>query len=175
MIIKKVFSLDAVSKKQVRGANINDGLYTQFHKIFEKAYLNRPFFRPVFDWTMRVRREVGVTTQFTRVRSKGEVAITYDCSPNTVKVNVSLTNIDRNNCREILILNEQGATVFRRFSDSSGAVVYDRRIGGWAKVAARKAAFSDTKRHVSFNLKTWNTLLFTVDGNKLKTGSHGQE
>jgi hypothetical protein len=153
VVLTKVFFLDAVSKKQVRGANINDSFYTVFHRAFEKAYLNRPFLRPVFDWTMKVRNELGVTTQFIRLSPKGEVVVTYDCFPNTVKVNVDLSGVEKASCREILILNEQGAEVFRRYSDSEGVVLYDRQIGGWAKVTAKNAAFSDTGRCVSFSVE----------------------
>jgi hypothetical protein len=152
-VFKKIFLLDAVSKKQVRGASINDSFYSLIHETFERAYLNRHSLRPVFDWTMRLRKTLGVTTQFTRVPPRGKVTITYHCDPDRIKVSVDLSKLFRTQCEEILLLNEQGASKFRRFSDTEGSVLYDKQIGAWAKVKAKKATFSDTQQTVSFSLE----------------------
>ena len=153
VILRKVFSLDAVSKKQVRGASVNDAFYTVLHKNFERAYLKRESLRSIFDWTMWLRKMLGVTTQFVRVKQRGLVAITYHCFPGIVEVRVNLSALDKTGAQEILILNEQGASAFRMYSDTNGVVLYDRQIGAWAKVTAKQAAFSDKQRQVSFVLE----------------------
>lgn len=152
-ILRKVFLLDAVSKKQVRGAPINDFFYEVLHETFERAYLQRQSLRAVFDWTMRLRKSVGVTTQFVRVKPRGAVAVTYHCLPSIVDVNVDLSALDKTGAQKTLLLNEQGASTFRRYSDTNGVVLYDRQIGAWAKVAAKQAAFSDIRRQISFALE----------------------
>jgi len=153
LILRKVFFLDAVSKKQVRGASVNDAFYALLHETFERAYLQRQSLRAVFDWTMRLRRMLGVTTQFVRVNPRGAVAVSYHCVPGIVDVNVDLSALDKTGAQEILLLNEQGASTFRRYSDTNGAVLYDRQIGAWAKITAKQAAFSDMKRQISFALE----------------------
>jgi hypothetical protein len=132
VILRKVFFLDAVSKKQVRGASVNDAFYEVLHETFERAYLQRQSLSAVFDWTMRLRKALGVTTQFLRVKPRGAVAVTYHCLPGIVNVNVDLSALDKTGAREILVLNEQGASIFRRYSDTNGAVLYDKQIGAWA-------------------------------------------
>jgi hypothetical protein len=153
VILRKVFFLDTVSKKQVRGASVNDAFYEVLHETFERAYLQRQSLSAVFDWTMRLRKALGVTTQFLRVKPRGVVAVTYHCLPGIVDVNVDLSALDKAGAREILVLNEQGASIFRRYSDTNGAVLYDKQIGAWAKVTAKQAAFSDIHRQISFALE----------------------
>lgn len=153
VVIKKIFLLDTVSKKQVQGAFVDDNLYSVFHNIFEIAYLNRQMMRPVFDWIMRMRKTLGVNTKFTKTDSRGKVVVTFNCHPNFVKIEVDLSSLNKNLCKEILFLNEQGATNFRKYADTDGITLYDTQIGAWAKVTAEKASFSDLKRRLSFTLE----------------------
>jgi hypothetical protein len=152
-IVKKIFFLDTISKKQVQSALINDNLYSVFHKIFEIGYLTRQGMRPVFDWMMRVRKTFGVNTKFTKTSSRGKVAVTYNCHSNFVKIEVDLSSLDKKLCKEILFLNEQGAANFRKYADTNGNTLYDRQIGAWTKVTAEKASFFDIERHISFTLE----------------------
>jgi hypothetical protein len=66
---------------------------------------------------------------------------------------VDFSTLDMNNCKEILILNEQGASFFRQIFDNSGVMLRDNQIGPWAKVTAEKASFSDIHRQLSFSLE----------------------
>jgi hypothetical protein len=152
-VISKVYFLDTVSRKQLRGSFINEGLYSLFHKTFTKAYLNTENLRPVFDWIMSFRKALGVETQFVKAASKGKVTVTYTLFPDAIKVHVDLSALDKARCREILILNEQGASVFRKHTDSEGTVLRDKQIGGWAKVTAKQASFSDVAEQISFSLE----------------------
>ena len=150
-VITKVFSLDSISKKQVHGAFINDRLYSVFHKTFEKAYLRRGNMRSFFDWVMRLRRTMGIETYFAGVLPKGKVTIRYNCFPDHIKVYVDFSEVDVTSCKEILILNEQGANFFRKFSNGS-EVLFDKKVGAWTKVDAEQAEFSDIGEHISFSV-----------------------
>ncbi len=155
-VISKVYFLDAVSRKQMHGSFINEGLYSVFHKTFSKAYLNTENLRPVFDWIMSFRKALGVETRFVKAASRGKVTVTYTLLSNAVKVHVDLSQLDKARCREILLLNEQGAPFFRKYGDSEGTVLCDRQIGAWAKVTAKQASFSDVKESMSFSLENIN-------------------
>jgi hypothetical protein len=152
-IISKIFLLDSVSRKQVHGTFIHEGFYSLFQNTFEKAYLRLGTLLPVFDWMMKVRKTLGVETRFVKTEPRGKVAVTYECHPSFIKVHVELSNLDKTNCKEILILNEQGASFFRKHTDNEGKILFDRQIGAWAKVNAKQAAFSDIEETVSFSLE----------------------
>jgi hypothetical protein len=155
-VVTKNFFLDAVSKKWVHGVPINDDFYSLLHKTFEAAYLNRDSFSTVFDWTMRLRIALGVQTRFLKVTPRGKVTVTYHCLPGFIKVNVDLSALDRTQCQEILVLNEQGAGFFRKYSDTDGTLLYDREIGPWAKVKANQASLSDLEGRLTFWLQNVN-------------------
>jgi hypothetical protein len=152
-VYTKVFFLDSISRKQIRGAFINDVLYSIFHGLFEKLYLKRKNLRPLFDWMMLARGTVGIQTRFEIAPSKGKVIVTYRCSAQGARIRVDLSELDKNNCEEILILNEQGASVFRRYVDSDKNFLEDGAIEGWATVKAKKASFCDPNRGLLFSLQ----------------------
>ncbi len=151
-VFKKVFSVDSISKKRVHNAKISYGLYSFFHSVFERIYLNRTSFRFILDGVMRVRHIVGVHTEFIRMQPRGEIVITYHFFPNLIKVNVDLSKLDSTNCREILLLNEQGASHFRTYTDNDGVHLCDREIEAWTRVTAGQATFSSDDIGVSFSL-----------------------
>ncbi len=160
-VFKKVFYMDAVSKKQLRGAFVNDGFYELLHGTFEKAYLNRKGLLSLFDWTMRLRNVLGVKTEFVRVEPRGRITFTYYCFPDHIEVAVDLSEMEKKGCQEILVLNEQGASVFRRYADSEGTELFDDEIGAWSRVETRQAAFSDIRQRFSFALeRKQNALLY---------------
>jgi len=151
-VIVKVFLLDSVSKKRVHGVFINDDVYSIFHKTFEKAYLRHKNMRSFFDWVMRLRRTVGIQTCFAYVPPRGKVTISYHCYPNHIKVCADLSEVDMTSCREILILNEQGATFFRKHRNDH-EVLQDKKVGAWTRVDAKKAEFSDLGEQISFSME----------------------
>ncbi len=151
VVLRKVFFLDAISKKQVQGANINDGFYEAFRKTFERAYLERAALRPVFDWMMQLRQVLGVKTQFQQVASRGTVTVTYRCLPDQIGVHVDMSGLDGSSCQQILLLNEQGANAFRTYTDKDG-LLFDRQIGAWTKVTTPTATFQSPKHQLQFTL-----------------------
>jgi len=151
-VIIKVFLLDSVSKKRVHGTFINDGLYSVFHKTFEKAYLRRGNMRSFFDWVMRLRRTIGIETYFAYVLPRGKVTVSYHCYPDHIKVCADFSEVDMTSCQEILMLNEQGATFFRKHRNGN-AVLQDKKVGAWTRVDAEQAEFSDLDEHISFSME----------------------
>ena len=151
-VITKVFLLDSVSKKRVHGAFINDSLYSVFHKTFEKAYLRRGSMRSFFDLLMRLRRTIGVETCFAHASSRGKVTVSYHCYPDHIKVHADFSEVDMTSCQEILILNEQGATFFRKHRNGN-VVFQDKKVGAWTRVDAEQAEFSDLAERISFSME----------------------
>ena len=65
---------------------------------------------------MELRRTLKVETDFVKTTPRGTITLTYTCLPDLVRVNVDLTGLNREGCKQILLLNEQGATFFRKYS-----------------------------------------------------------
>ncbi len=152
-VLTKVFFLDTVSKKQIHSALIDDTLYSALHKAFEKAYLNNGILRPFFDLVMNLRKVMGVKTRFFKVAPRGKVALTYHCYHDHIKIHVDVSALDKAGCREILLLNEQGATIFDKHSDCNGRALSGRHIGAWARVHAEQATFSNAEGTLSFTME----------------------
>ncbi len=151
--IVKVFSLDSVSKKRIHRSFVNDTVYLVARKTFERAYLSNEKMRPLFDWTMGVRKVLGVETDFKKVMSKGEVTVVYRCHPDCVEVEADFSKMENEGCQEILMLNEQGATFFCKHRDGDQAALGGRRISAWGRVESQHATFSDLDERVSFGLE----------------------
>ena len=75
------------------------------------------------------------------------------CSPDLLKVQVDFSELHKEGCREILVLNEQGSNFFTKYTDSNGLLLIGRHIGAWQKVKAATATLSDNRYTLSFTLK----------------------
>ena len=159
-VFTKLFDLNTISRKQIYGAFIQEDLYSIFQKSFERAYHGRKNLRAIFDWLIWLRKSLGVETQFVNVESRGKVAVTYSCSCNQVSIHIDLSALNCFDCKEILILNEQGANFFRKYSDSSGKTLLNDKIEAWEKVSAEYASMSDLSGQLSFSLKNVGGSLF---------------
>ncbi len=155
--LEKRFALDAVSRKRFwKASYINDGFYSFFHKFFNKAYKGHKSLTPVFNRTMELRRAVKIQTEFVKVKPRGTITFKYSFQPNTIKINVDLSDLELSGCQEILLLNEQGSNFFRKYRDSDGLKLFDEKIGAWENVRAKEATLSDDKDALRFTLESSN-------------------
>jgi len=153
-IIVKSFTLDTISRKRVgSGSYLSDYLYHFLHRSFEIGYLNHPELALISNKIIELRKTLKIQTEFTKVKPRGTVTFRYSCYPDEIHIAIEFTLLELDRCKEILVLNEQGANFFRRFADSSGIVLFDRKIGPWAKVEAEEACFSDLKQTLTFTMK----------------------
>ncbi len=151
--LKKTFYLDSVSRKAIRGFRVNNGLYMFVHRTFERGYLKKQKARPVFDWMMHLRGVLGVETKFVDAQPKGEVTINYHLENDRVGIRADFSKMDKADCGEILILNEQGAISFPRYRDSDTALLVGREVEAWARVGAKEATFVNPATGLSFSLR----------------------
>jgi hypothetical protein len=160
--IVKFYALDAIARKRLGKASyINDDFYRFFHKFFEKAYLSNKKWAFIFNKIMEFRRTVGVQTEFVKVKTKGRIKVKYTFESSIIRIHVDLADLDRAECREILILNEQGSTFFRKYSDTTGLRLLDEKIGAWEIVRAEEASLSNIRETLKFTLlKQEGNLLF---------------
>jgi hypothetical protein len=151
--IVKTFSLDTIARKRIgKSSYINENTYRFFRKLFEKEYLRRKKLSFFFNKLMEFRQTVGIQTEFIKVKPKGKVTIKYTVDASTIKIQVDLTDLEKAGCQEILVLNEQGATFFRKYTDTEGLKLFGETIGAWEKVTAHEASLSDAQETLKFTL-----------------------
>ena len=151
--IVKSFALDAIARKRVGKASyINDTVYRLFQRLFEKVYLRHKKLSSVFNKIMELRRVLGVQTEFVKVKTKGKIRIKYTFEEGIIRIHVDLADLDRADCREVLVLNEQGSTFFRKYSDTTGLELLNDRIGAWEIVQAEEGSLSDNQETLKFTL-----------------------
>ena len=151
----KSFVLDTVSRKRIgNGFYVDDKLYHFLHRAFELLYLKYPSLARSFNRIMELRRTFKIQTEFRRVKPRGKIIFEYCCTPKEILIKTELSLLELDRCREILILNEQGSSFFRRYADSSGLVLFDQKIGAWTEVTADTASLSDSKQTLEFAVKS---------------------
>jgi hypothetical protein len=149
-IIRKVFSLNVVSEKQLKGIFISNSVYRVFHRAFEISYLNQKKQSSLFNYVMMLRKTLGIKTCFVEAVSRGEIPVTYHLKPDTITISADLSAIEQEGCREIIFLNEQGAGFFVNFRDGDGSHQDYSEMGGWSKVESGRGCFSTADFGLSF-------------------------
>jgi hypothetical protein len=152
-VIVKRFVMDTISRKRWKDRFfVDNALYRLFSGSLAGVYRDhRSLGRAIFP-LIKLRNVVGIRTHFTEAKPRGEVVMTYRVKRSDVSIRADMTQMNRNGCRKVLLLNEQGANFFRRFMDSSSGVAR-RRIGAWELIRADRACFSSEDGRLSFCLK----------------------
>jgi len=101
---------------------------------------------------VNLAKNLGLQTDFVKVRLIGTVAITYRIKPPTLHVEVSLDSIRKDRLETVFLSNEQSSRFFVKYHDSSGAVLHDKQIGAWEKVEADWACISNKTDETGFRL-----------------------
>jgi hypothetical protein len=152
--IKKTYRMDTISRKKLsNGYYIDDNLYSFVRKKFAKLYLSKKNLFPVFNKLMELREMAKISTEFIKAKSRGTITIDYQCKPTGVNVKVDFSNLTLDACREVLVLNEQGSSIFQKYADTSGLTLLGNKIGAWDAVVADKALLLSLSEHVSFSLQ----------------------
>jgi hypothetical protein len=153
-ILVKSFVMDTVSRKRFGKAGyINGNLYSRLHKTFHKVYARNSMITPLFTKLIELRDLIGMKTEFVKVPPRGVVAVKYTCNPNSIDVEASLGRLEKCNCKELVLLNEQGASFFRKYQDSNGLKLWDSSVGAWVSVDADEASLSNVEGTLAFSVK----------------------
>jgi hypothetical protein len=151
--LKKTYTLDLISKKLWQKQTINDRIYSKWRKTFAKSYLSHKELSPIFNKIMELRAVAKIKTEFIKVKPRGKIAVTYEIQPTTIKINVDFSDLTLNSCQELLVLNEQGSTIFGEYFDANNLKLTGNKIGGWAAVAAKHASLFSANKQVAFSLQ----------------------
>jgi hypothetical protein len=152
--LSKKYLLDTVSRKKFwRATYINDSVYSSIRKTFEKEYLSKKNLSPFFNAVMELRQLAKIKTEFVKVKARGAITVTYDIHPSLIAVNVDFSNLELDCCKEVLVLNEQGSTIFEKYIDANGLKLLRREIGAWDLIRAEEASLTASKKQLAFSLQ----------------------
>jgi hypothetical protein len=168
-VLVKSFLMDTVSRKRLgKTVYVNDRFYMLLHKGFHKVYMKNSILTPFFNRLIELTKLFGVNTEFVKVKPRGRVTFTYEFQPDSVAVEVSFEQLDKDDCEEIVVLNEQGASFFRKYSDSNGLTLVDGQIGAWVDVEADEASLSDARETLGFSLRKVQGAVFFRGREKIR-------
>lgn len=152
-VILKTFALDTITRKRIgKNPHIDNKTYRIFNKLFNEFYLNYRTLYLFFNFLMEFRQTFGFQTDFIKVKSKGKIEIKYELDEKKINVVADFRGLEKADCKEILILNEQGASFFTIYSDGNGQTLSKEQIGAWKKVNAERASLSDDNQMLKFTL-----------------------
>ena len=168
-ILLKSFVMDTVSRKRIgEDCYVNDGLYALFHKGFHRIYMRNSVLTPFFNKLIELTKRFGINTEFVKVQPRGVVNVKYTCLSNSIEVNVTLDQLEKDDCKEVVLLNEQGASFFRKYTDSDGLTLCDGQIGAWVPVNADEASLSNVGGTLSFSLRKTHEAVFFRGREKIR-------
>jgi len=153
LCIKKRFLIDTVSKKRFYKAYVNDEVYEFIHKLFERVYLGHNRLLPLNNKMMELRAILQIKTEFAKVEPRGAVNLKYTLKDKEIQVTADFSNLKRDGCLELLLLNEQGANTFQSYADTDGLRLNGRGIGAWGMVHAKEATLRSASGDLAFSLK----------------------
>lgn len=152
--LTKVYTLNMVSVKKLGAAGyIDDRLYSMLRKNFELLYLQKKL-SGLFNKVMEVRDALKVTTEFETVKTRGTVAVTYNCQPHSIIIQADFSYLSLDNCREMLLLNEQGSSYFQKYTDSNGKTLIGAQMGAWDIVNADSASLQSINGQLRFGVSS---------------------
>jgi len=97
--------------------------------------------------------KLNISKTFVEVSPIGKVSFTYRVKDNCVLVKTDLKQLKRRNLEKIFLLNEQGAAVFRKYSDSNGTELIGEKMGAWDRVSTEWADLTNLRGDFGFRLR----------------------
>ncbi len=150
----KSFMIYTISKKKLgKSFYLHDRFYRFFQRCFHTIYTRNKNLAPFLTVFIELMKTCGINTEFQKVNPRGVITLKYSFLPDLIEVDVSLCRLDKKGCKEILVLNEQGASFFRNYLDTDGLNLSDGQIGAWELTRAKEVFLFDLQKKTGFSLK----------------------
>ena len=113
-----------------------------------------PFLRGLHtQGSIMLRRAFTVETKFERVASAGLASVEYNiCTDGIIHISADFSQIKKEGCTEVIIMNEQGANYFDTYCDSKGTMLIGNAIGSWQENTFGEVSFIDPYDGLTFTL-----------------------
>jgi hypothetical protein len=159
--ITKEFHMDRTARNKFRNVHLENQKARTFIRHLTDLYQKKRHMR--FLSLKEFIVNMGIESTFIETNPIGKLSVTYDINNYLINVKVDFSHLKRERPQKIFVLNEQGASFFRRYSDAQRTSLIDRQIGAWDPVDADWACLTDLQGKVGYRL--WN-----VNGSVLRRG-----
>lgn len=151
-VIKATYHMNLVARMTRRGRRISKRIVYRVREFFSSLHRNHPRLRR---WLSSVsetlRHTLSLDDVFETVPSAGEVQAIYAVDGSTIHVDLKVEK--GCGCKEVIVLNEQGANSFDAYCDSDGLFLQGDAIGTWDEVFAKEAHFLDLQHRLTFMIQ----------------------
>ncbi len=159
-VINIDYDMNLVERMMVKSRNsINSKAFYKIKEYFSRLHRDFPQLRRILVRTSNsLRCACGIETRFEKVASAGIVSIvnTINARKGTIHVSVDMSNVKKEECTGVNIMNELGANHFSTYRDSNGLFLRGNAIGTWDEVFADEASFIDSIDKIVFTLNRVN-------------------
>jgi len=155
-VVKIDYDMNLVERMVVKSSRrIESEAFYRIKECFSWLHRKYPLLRGILVQSSNsLRRTWGLETRFEKIACAGMVSIvnTVNTKNGTIHVGVDISNVNKERCIEVNIMNELGANYFDSYCDSNGLFLKGNAIGTWDETFADEASFIDSCDNVAFTL-----------------------
>jgi hypothetical protein len=109
LIIRKEYLMDLIARDKFRNLKLENLKLRSMIDFVSLLYQKHKRLARIILLTKGLLFKCGVESIFIRTVPKGKVIVTYTIDRNRILVNLSFSQLERNNLQKVYVLNEQGA------------------------------------------------------------------
>jgi hypothetical protein len=150
------YTLNLVKRKKIKGKHINNQGFYRLNEDFASIHRNIPILRGIHSWLSHRLRYLGdIESLLETANYSFTINVLYSISPHKgiVHISVDLSSLPPDEGIKLIMTNEQGASYFNIYRDSTGLTLADKSIGTWNQIFADEATFINSRDNVTFTLK----------------------
>jgi len=155
-VVKIDYDMNLVERMVVKSSRrIESEAFYRIKECFSWLHRKYPLLRGILVQSSNsLRRTWGLETRFEKIACAGMVSVvnTVNTKNGTIHVGVDISNVNKERCIEVNIMNELGANYFDSYRDSNGLFLKGNAIGTWDETFADEASFIDSCDNVAFTL-----------------------
>ena len=148
------YDLNLVERMAIKGKRIDSRAFYRIKEYLSWLHREYPHSRRMLTHaSSTLRRISGIQTRFEEAASIGIVSVLFTIKADEIHVSVDTGMVEKSNCTEIMLMNEQGAGYFNLYRDSNGLLLKGNAIGTWDETFADEASFIDPLHEIQFTMQ----------------------
>jgi len=148
--IRKEFLMDRVARNKFRSLHLQNKEVRTLMRYLSLLYQKNKFCRLLA--LRKLTLNFGFESAYMKASPLGKLAVTYEISKRSIDVKLEYNNLERKHLQKVLLLNEQSANFFRKYSDAKRSSAVDDQIGAWEKVNSEWACLLNLRSGIGYRL-----------------------